>query len=231
MSYLMQQNISEVINTWLPMRISIKTVTSFSSQNCLIYWPKLLDFPQAYQNESQPQRSMILLLCSNYMLRNDKLSPAPNKEKLLHAFNLNKLSKNFYWAAVNFVNWKSLIKRVEFKLLAILAEEVIRVTVDIQLKIDSLNWKGLLTFDVTTHNPHNHLRKWLHWLTTHNPPNLVRPYRNATAWHKHMLLECFIIQPSMQNHWNWLREWKYKPCLRWTIVYSVFAWKHDGRWW
>ena len=34
--------------------------------------------------------------------------------------------------------------RVEIKLLALLAEKVITITIDIQLKIDSLNWKGLL---------------------------------------------------------------------------------------
>ena len=40
------------------------------------------------------------------------------------------------------------IKRVEIKLLVPLAEDVIRITIDTQLKIDFLDWKGLLNLDV-----------------------------------------------------------------------------------
>ena len=36
------------------------------------------------------------------------------------------------------------MKRVEIKLLVLLAEEVIRITVHMQLTIDFLNWKDLL---------------------------------------------------------------------------------------
>ena len=95
MSHLMKQNIANILHAWLSMRIPIKTVFSLSSPNCSIYRTKLLELSKDPPNEPQPQCSVLLEVCWNYIVYDDQWLPAPTKEKLWLAFHRYKLSENF----------------------------------------------------------------------------------------------------------------------------------------